>query len=115
MDLQDNQLLDIWVTVLLLVVPMIVFAARLYVRLTNKTFGLDDALMAAGAFFYIFQCTTVIGGATAGIGLKNEHITDHAQYVAAGRVSLAYDRRTTIDERRSTTSFSIPRLIRRSA
>ncbi|KAN0116805.1 hypothetical protein V8E51_002782 [Hyaloscypha variabilis] len=85
MALQDNQPLDIWVTVLLLVVPMIALAARVYVRLTNKTFGADDALMAAGAFFYVFQCTTVIGGAVAGIGLQNEHITGHAQYVAAGR------------------------------
>ena len=96
MALQDNQSLDIWVTVLLLVVPMIALVARVYVRLTNKTFGPDDALMAAGAFFYVFQCTTVIGGAVAGIGLQNEHITGHAQYVAAGRVSLAHDRRSPI-------------------
>jgi hypothetical protein len=96
MTLQDNQPLDIWVTVLLLVVPMIALAARVYVRLTNKTFGADDALMAAGAFFYVFQCTTVIGGAVAGIGLQNEHITGHAQYVAAGRVSLTHDRRSPI-------------------
>jgi hypothetical protein len=91
MALQDNQPLDIWVTVLLLVVPMIALVARVYVRLTNKTFGPDDTLMAVGAFFYVCQCTTVIGGATAGIGLQNEHITGHPQYVAAGRVSISHD------------------------
>jgi hypothetical protein len=91
MALQDNQPLDIWVTVLLLVVPMIAFVARVYVRLANETFGPDDALMAAGAFFYVCQCTTVIGGAAAGIGLQNKHTTGHPQYVAAGRVSIAHD------------------------
>ncbi|KAH8763368.1 hypothetical protein F5882DRAFT_304772 [Hyaloscypha sp. PMI_1271] len=79
MALQDNQPLDIWVTVLLLVVPMIALVARVYVRLTNKTFGPDDTLMAVGAFFYVCQCTTVKGGATTGIGLQNEHITGHPQ------------------------------------
>ncbi|KAH8651218.1 hypothetical protein BX600DRAFT_100554 [Xylariales sp. PMI_506] len=85
MVLQDNQPLQIWVTILLFVVPMIALSLRLYVRLKNKTRGLDDALMAIGAFFYIFQCTTVIGGAVAGIGLQTEHITDQATYIAAGK------------------------------
>jgi hypothetical protein len=85
MALQDNQPLDIWVACLLLVVPMTVLALRMYIRTVNKTFGVDDALMAVGGFFYIFQCITVIGAAVAGIGVKNEHITGHAMYVAAGR------------------------------
>lgn len=93
MALQDNQPLDIWVTVLLLVVSMITLGARVYVRLRNKTFGSDDALMVTGAFFYIFQCTTVIGGAVAGIGLRNENIKSHSQYVAAGRVRLVHNHR----------------------
>ncbi len=91
MALQDNQGIDVWAPILLLVVALITFAARVYVRVTDKTFGLDDSLMSLGSFFYIFQCTTVIGGGVAGIGLRNEHITGNAQYVAAGRVSLAHD------------------------
>lgn len=86
MALIDNQPLDVWVTVLLLIVPLVAVTARAYVRLTNKTFGIDDRLMAAGAFFYIFQCTTVIGGAVAGIGLADQDITSTEEYIQAGKV-----------------------------
>lgn len=87
MALQDRQPLDVWATVLLLVVPLIALLARIYVRVTKKTFGLDDSLIVVGAFFYVLQCTTVIGGAVHGLGLQTDHITSDAIYIQAGQVS----------------------------
>ena len=89
MVLQDKQPLEIWVSILLLVIAIVALATRLYLRLTNKTFGVDDALMAMGGFFYIFQVTTVIGCRVAGIGLRNEHITGQAIYILAGKVGIS--------------------------
>ena len=93
MALQDNQALDVWVPVLLLLVAWVAVLARVYVRVTKKTFGSDDYVMLLGAFFFIFQCTTVIGGGVHGIGLKNQHITSQTIYIQAGQVAHPHDQR----------------------
>ena len=88
MALQDRQPELVWVPLMLLTVALLAIAARAYVRLTNKTYGLDDLLIALGGFFFIFQCATVIGGGIHGIGLQAEHITPQ-DYIAAGQVIAA--------------------------
>ncbi|KAH8196424.1 hypothetical protein TruAng_009411 [Truncatella angustata] len=54
-------------------------AVRTYIRLTDKVFGLDDALMLAGLFVYIIDTSLAVRGVTVGIGSKNDRLNSWLQ------------------------------------
>lgn len=63
------------VTISMLALPLIVVPLRCYVRLSRRSFKLDDWLIVAALLFHMGACAVTLWGFTYGLAMPDKYLT----------------------------------------
>lgn len=61
--------------VTLTVLGFLCFSMRVYVRVTNRAWGIDDWCMVLASFPFLALSISCLGSSFSGVGIRSEHLT----------------------------------------
>lgn len=76
MDWHDKSIPLFVVTIAMIVLPLVVVPLRCYVRITRRSFKIDDWLIIVALLFHLGACATTLWGFIYGLAMPDKVLTE---------------------------------------